>query len=322
MPDATSTTKTRAPRKSAAPRTRRAAASRAIATPGPSLELLDDYIAELSRIPVLSADAQKDLARVMRNEKLDEDEREAARAELVRANLRFAFSVAKKFQHRGVNLEDLVSEANSGLLRATDKYDPDVGVNFISYAVWWIRQALLASLAEQGHLVRLPLGRGGDVGRIARAESRLQEELGRAPNDEEVSAASEVPIDMVRALRPVLAGAQSLDEPLRGARGRDGSRTLSDIIAAPDEDGEDVMADLEQESQRSAIGRALEILPPRERAILRMYYGLDGEESLTLTGIAERFGITRERVRQLRDRALERLRTADEARTLEEEWAA
>src|SRR5690606_28438977 len=112
-------------------------------------------------------------------------------------------------------------------------------------------------------------------------ESRLQEELGRAPNDEEVAATSEVPIDMVRALRPVLATAQSLDEPLRGARGRDGSRTLADVIASPDDEREDVMADLEQESQRTAIGRALEVLPPRERAILRMYYGLDGEESLT-----------------------------------------
>src|SRR5690606_25856862 len=114
------------------------------ASSGPSLELLDDYIAELSRIPVLSADAQKDLARVMRDESRSEEEREAARSELVRANLRFAFSVAKKFQHRGVNLEDLVSEANSGLLRATDKYDPDVGVNFISYAVLCMKQALLA----------------------------------------------------------------------------------------------------------------------------------------------------------------------------------
>ncbi len=319
MPDVTRT----APRKRAS-RAAKTATARITpaASSGPSLELLDDYIAELSRIPVLSADAQKDLARVMRDESRSEEEREAARSELVRANLRFAFSVAKKFQHRGVNLEDLVSEANSGLLRATDKYDPDVGVNFISYAVWWIRQALLASLAEQGHLVRLPLGRGGDVGRISRAESRLHEELGRAPNDEEVAAASEVPLDMVRALRPVLATAHSLDEPMRGSRGRDGSRTLGDVIASPDDDAEDVIADLEQESQRDAIGRALEILPPRERAILRMYYGLDGEESLTLTSIAERFGITRERVRQLRDRALDRLRNAEEAKTLEEEWAA
>src|SRR5690606_15689887 len=290
MSDAT--TRTTRKRTRATPATARIAPA---ASTGPSLELLDDYIAELSRIPVLSADAQKDLARVMRDENRSEDEREAARGELVRANLRFAFSVAKKFQHRGVNLEDLVSEANSGLLRATDKYDPDVGVNFISYAVWWIRQALLASLAE---------GRG------------------RAPSGDARAAAGEVPGAVVRALRPAPAPAHSLDAPMRGSRGRDGSRTLGDVIASPDDDSEDVIADLEQESQRDAIGRAMEILPPRERAILRMYYGLDGEESLTLTSIAERFGITRERVRQLRDRALERLRNAEEAKTLEDEWAA
>ncbi len=289
---------------------------------GPAVELLDDYIAELSRIPVLSAEDQKNLARVLRDTDRPEDEREEARATLVRANLRFAFSIAKKFQHRGVGLEDLVSEANAGLLRAADKFDPEVGVNFISYAVWWIRQALLASLAEQGHLVRLPLGRGGDVGRIARAETKLVEELGRTPTDEEISRVSEVALDMVRALRPALAGPQSLDEPLRGAKGPDGSRTLADVLAAPDEEIDDVVGDLEQESRRGAVHRALDVLPPRERAILRMYYGLDGDESLTLTSIAERFGITRERVRQLRDRALERLREAEAAKVLREDWAA
>src|ERR687890_2710977 len=133
-------------------------------------DLLDLYIEELRGEPVLTALQQKELARTMRRATTDEA-REQARSELIRANLRFAFSVAKQYQNRGVPLGDLVSEANAGLVRAADKYDPDVGVNFISYAVWWIRQALSSSVTKQGHTVRVPLGRASDVTRIARAQA-------------------------------------------------------------------------------------------------------------------------------------------------------
>ena len=134
-------------------------------------DLLDLYIAELRSEPVLNAQQQKELARVMRAAKTD-DAREHARSELIRANLRFAFSVAKQYQNRGVPLGDLVSEANAGLVRAADKYDPDVGVNFISYAVWWIRQQILQSLAEQARIVRLPLNKIGSINRINKAFAR------------------------------------------------------------------------------------------------------------------------------------------------------
>jgi RNA polymerase primary sigma factor len=152
-------------------------------------ELLDLYIAELRRMPVLSALEQKDLARVMRDTKRTAAERNEARQELINANLRFAFSIAKKYQHRGLPLEDLVGEANAGLCRAADKYDPDVGVNFISYAVWWIRQALHASITTKARTVRVPLGRAGDLSRVIKAQSALRATLGREPTDVEVGQA-------------------------------------------------------------------------------------------------------------------------------------
>ena len=147
-------------------------------------ELLDLYIAELGRMPVLSAGAQKDLARRMRTSTLSPRERSDARAELINANLRFAFSIAKKYQHRGLPLEDLVGEANAGLCRAADKYDPGVGVNFISYAVWWIRQALHASITTKGRTVRLPLGRAGDLSKVVKAQAALRLALRREPTND------------------------------------------------------------------------------------------------------------------------------------------
>src|ERR687883_999685 len=143
-------------------------AERAIQS-APSNDLLDLYIDELSRTPVLSATAQKALARKMRDTSLSEEARAAARDQLISGNLRFAFAIAKKYQNRGLPLEDLVSEANAGLCRAADKYDPDVGVNFISYAVWWIRQAIFSAIAKHGHVVRLPLNRATDYGHVVKA---------------------------------------------------------------------------------------------------------------------------------------------------------
>ena len=218
-------------------------------------DLLDLYIEELSNEPVATAEAQKALARRMRNTKLSAEEREAARDELIRANLRFAFSVAKQYQNRGLPLEDLVGEANGGLCRAADKYDPDVGVNFISYAVWWIRQAIFSAISTKTHTVRVPLGRATDVRKIARART-------------------------------------------------------------------DVDARLEDESRREALLRALSPLPPRDRKILLMYYGLETGEPMTMEQIATVFGVTQERVRQLRDRALAAVRDGEAAKALRRDWAA
>src|SRR5437588_6630342 len=174
--------------------------SHADVTAAEGAELLDLYIAELSRAPVRTAVDQKMLARRYRDASLPNAEREAARAELIRANLRFAFSIAKQYQHRGLGLEDLVSEANAGLVRAADKYDPDVGVNFISYAVWWIRQAIFSAITTKGRSVRLPLNRAGDLTRIAKAQGLLRESLGREPTVEEVAHVTELDAEMVKSL--------------------------------------------------------------------------------------------------------------------------
>ena len=296
--------------------------SRADETAAEGAELLDLYIAELSRAPVRSAIDQKALARVMRDTRRNADERELARAELIRANLRFAFSIAKQYQHRGIALEDLVSEANAGLVRAADKYDPDVGVNFISYAVWWIRQALSSAVTKQGHAVRVPLGRATDVSRIARAQHVLRDKLGREPSDDEVANVASLDVGLVRSIRALSLPTQSFDEPVAGRRGDPSRLTLADVIAVePADDVSGGTPSLEDESRRAALDRAMDVLSPRERQVLVMYYGLGGDEPMTLKQIGQAFGVSRERVRQLRERALGRLRS-EKARELFQESAA
>ena len=200
-------------------------------------ELLDLYIAELGRMPVLSANAQKDLARRMRTSSLSARDRADARAELINANLRFAFSIAKKYQHRGLPLEDLVGEANAGLCRAADKYDPGVGVNFISYAVWWIRQALHASITTKGRTVRLPLGRAGDLSKVVKAQAALRMALRREPTNTEIGSACNLSPDIVESLLGLAQPERSLDDPLDGSNGGDGrSRTLASVIRADDDE--------------------------------------------------------------------------------------
>src|SRR5947207_1370910 len=181
-------------------------------TVGDDRDLLDLYIEELRDEPVLTAQQQKDLARTMRGTTSD-DVRDAARSKLIRANLRFAFSVAKQYQNRGVPLGDLVSEANAGLVRAADKYDPDVGVNFISYAVWWIRQALHSAVQRQGRTVQVPLNRAADLTRVSRAQEVLRQKLSREPHDDEIATVTNLSLDVTRGLGALLQPLRSLDEP-------------------------------------------------------------------------------------------------------------
>lgn len=285
-------------------------------------ELLDLYIEELKGIPLLASEAQKGLARRMRDARLPAAERAEAREELIRANLRFAFSVAKKYQNRGLPLEDLVSEANAGLCRATDKYDPDVGVNFISYAVWWIRQAIFSAITTKTRTVKVPLGRAGDLGRVARARAVLQSRLSREPSPEEIAQISGIAVDVVKDLIRLSVAERSLDEPVPGA-GRSGTEAPPLAAVLRPEPGEaEVTVRLEEESRRDALRRALEPLSPRDRRIVTLYYGLDSGEPMTLDAISKLLGVTRERVRQLRDRAIAQLRTGDAAELLRREWAA
>ena len=282
-------------------------------------DLLDLYIDELRGEPVLTAQEQKELARQMRRATSDEAVEEL-RSKLIRANLRFAFSVAKQYQNRGVPLGDLVSEANAGLVRAADKYDPEVGVNFISYAVWWIRQALHSAVQRQGRTVQVPLNRAADLSRVSRAQEVLRQKLSREPHDEEIATVADLSLDVTRGLVALLQPVRSLDEPTRaGEQGR----TLAETLVLDRGEDEDVLpGGVESDSRREAIARALEVLAPRDRRVLTLYFGLEGSRPMTLQEIARELGVTRERVRQLRDRALKRLRETDTADVLRDGMAA
>ncbi|MBX6330553.1 MAG: RNA polymerase sigma factor RpoD/SigA [Gemmatimonadaceae bacterium] len=259
-------------------------------------DILDQYFAEVSRYPLLTAAEEQALARRIRrgdHEALDE---------LVRRNLRFVVSVAKKYQNRGLPLIDLIGEGNVGLMTAARKFDPDQGVKFISYAVWWIRQAILASLARQGRTVRVPLNRTADLSRVVRATALLRDKLGREPTPEELSQLTGISQEIVTALTSL----NTADVRFDAAVGKDGDRALIERFAL--EEMPDTEAEVLDRFRNEELERALATLPPRDAKILRLYFGLEGGREHTLDEIGRMLGVTRERVRQLRDRALRRLR--------------
>jgi RNA polymerase primary sigma factor len=267
-------------------------------------DILDQYLYEVSQTPLLSA--QQEIAIARRVRAGDEE----AMQELVKRNLRFVISVAKKYQNRGMALTDLIGEGNVGLLTAARKFDPDQGVKFISYAVWWIRQAILASLARQGRTVRVPLNRTADLSRIIRTAETLRQELRREPTPEEIAGATGLSLDVVQSLAALNTADVRLDAPLDP----EGERSLIDRFVA-DEQG-DAEAQAMDKFLSEEIDRALETLPPRDAKVLRLYFGLDGGREHTLEEIGGMLGVTRERVRQLRDRALKRLKEGDVGRAL------
>jgi RNA polymerase primary sigma factor len=262
-------------------------------------DILDQYFAEASRYPLLNAAEEKELARRIR--KGDQD----AMHELVKRNLRFVVSVAKKYQNRGLPLIDLIGEGNVGLLTAARKFDPDQGVKFISYAVWWIRQAILSSLARQGRTVRVPLNRTADLSRVMRASALLRDKLGREPTPEEVAQLTGISQEIVSALLSLNAADIRLDAPL----GADGDRSLIERFSVEEMPNAEEAVLNKFRSQE--LARALSTLPARDAKILRLYFGLEGGREHTLDEIGKMLGVTRERVRQLRDRALKRLREGD-----------
>ena len=259
-------------------------------------DILDQYLYEVSVTPLLKPHEEIELAKKVRAGDHD------SMQELVRRNLRFVISVAKKYQNRGLPLTDLIGEGNVGLMTAARKFDPDQGVKFISYAVWWIRQAILASLARQGRTVRVPLNRTADLSKIVRTAEALRQSLRREPTPEEVSKATGLSLEVVQSLAALNRGEVRLDAPLDP----DGDRSLIErFVAEETPSTEDQAMDrfLAQE-----IESALATLPPRDAKVLRLYFGLDGGREHTLEEIGGMLGVTRERIRQLRDRALKRLR--------------
>jgi RNA polymerase primary sigma factor len=265
-------------------------------------ESLDLYLDEISRIPLLAAEEEKALARKAFKGDI------AAQERLARHNVRFVVSVAKKFQNRGVPLMDLIGEGNLGLMTAARKFDPDRGVKFISYAVWWIRQAIQASIARQGRSVRVPLNRTADLNRLARTTTLLKERLGRMPTLEELVRATGLTPEAVRSLSALHTEAVRLDHPTREGD----STERIERFAAPEDKATD--AATMAKSRTDDIDAALATLAPRDAKVLRLYFGLDDGRSRTLEEIGRMMGVTRERIRQLRDRALRQLREEQAAR--------
>ena len=266
---------------------------------------LDQYLRDVSRHELLTPEQEIELGK--RAQAGDED----AVQRLVRANLRFVISVAKKYQNRGVSLIDLIQEGNVGLVTAARKFDPDQGVKFISYAVWWIRQAILSSLANQGRAVRVPLNRASDLARIFRERERLKQELRRDPTPEELAEAAKLTPETVAQLQTLNAAEIRLDAPIGDS---DDSQLVERFIS--EEASEPEMA-VEERMLSEQIERALDTLTPRDARVLRLYFGLEGGREHTLEEIGNMLGVTRERVRQLRDRALKRLREGELGTALE-----
>ena len=266
---------------------------------------LDQYLREISKYPLLKREDEVELAQKIH--KADEE----ALDKLVRSNLRFVVSVAKKYQNQGVSLSDLINEGNLGLIRAAHKFDETKGIKFISYAVWWIRQAILQALAEQSRIVRVPLNRAGTLHRIGKRSAALQQELGREPTIEEIAEGMDIPRDEVAKTLSISRSHLSLDAPL--TPGEDNK--LLDYL--PDDQSPGPDDQTFERALSNSIEEVLRTLKEREAKILRLYFGLDSNEAMTLEEIGGLLGITRERVRQIKEKALARLRHVSRARSLE-----
>ncbi|MBI4422063.1 MAG: RNA polymerase sigma factor RpoD/SigA [Gemmatimonadetes bacterium] len=275
----------------------------------------DQYLQDIQKLPLIRDPLEeRRLAR-----KAQRGDPKAAER-LVTANLRFVISYVKKYQGHGLDLSELVAIGNEGLLKAVKKFDPDQGVKFISYAVWWVRQAVLKALAEQTRSVRIPLNQNSHLIRMSRTETYLSQELGREPTDGEIAKALDDSEDNVRSARRMTAAEISLDAPV-DRTDRDAA-TLGERFAG--QEGTEIEDRTESKLMRECIDRILrKYLTPRERKILYLYYGLEeGSEGMTLEKIGALMGVTRERIRQIRERAFEKLRESPDGRALKGFWLA
>lgn len=266
---------------------------------------LDQYLRDISVFPLITREDEVDLAQRIRageQEALDK---------LVRSNLRFVVSVAKKYQNQGVSLSDLINEGNLGLIRAAHKFDETKGIKFISYAVWWIRQAILQALAEQSRIVRVPLNRAGTLHRIGKRASALLQELGREATHAEIADGMDITEEEVARTMLISQTHLSLDAPM--SPGED--NRLLDYL--PDTESRTPDEETFEKALTESIHDALRGLKEREAKILRLYFGLDESEPMTLEEIGEVLNITRERVRQIKEKALSRLRHISRAKALE-----
>ena len=256
---------------------------------------LDKYLQEIGRKDLITVDEEVELA-----QKIKQGD-QAALDKLVSANLRFVVSVAKQYQNQGLSLPDLIDEGNLGLIKAAQKFDETRGFKFISYAVWWIRQSILQALAEQSRIVRLPLNQVGSLNKIGKALQRFEQENERRPSPAELAEQLDVPVEKIADTMKVSGRHVSVDAPF--VDGEDNS--LLDVL--PKEDSPMGDSCLTQESLSKEVNRALEQLNPRERDILKMFFGI-GCQEMTLEEIGAKFDLTRERVRQIKEKAIRRLK--------------
>ena len=265
---------------------------------------LDNYLREIADVQLLTPDQEIDFARRIK----ENDQR--ALQQLVSANLRCVVSVAKSYQNYGLSLEDLINEGNLGLMKAAYRFDETRGFKFISYAVWWIKQSILQAIAEQSRLVRLPLNRVGTLTKISKVYGMLEQEFEREPTPEEIAEVLEADSDDVSDTIRMATRAVSMDSPLQ----RNSESRLIDIIKNQQEPEPD--SEIMNESLKEEVNHILESLNARESKILKPYFGLDGEKPHTLEEIGVKFKLTRERVRQIKEKALRRLRHSSRSKIL------
>lgn len=257
---------------------------------------LDKYLQEIGKVELLSAEKEVELAK-----RIKKGDR-AALETLIKANLRFVVSVSKQYQNQGLSLPDLINEGNLGLIKAAERFDETRGFKFISYAVWWIRQSILQALAEQARIVRLPLNKIGSINKINRAFNKLEQEYQREPTVEEIAEIMEVKPDLIKESINSSNVHVSMDAPMRDEDGNN----LYDVMLNEDSPTPD--EGLMGNSLRQEIERSLSTLGDREAEILRYYFGLKGYQQHTLEEIGDAFGLTRERVRQIKEKAIKKLK--------------
>ena len=262
------------------------------------------YLAEIGKFEPLPPQREVELAIRI------QDGDELAMKELVEANLRFVVSVAKKYQGNGLSLADIINEGNMGLIKAAKRFDHTRGFKFISYAVWWIRQSILQALAEQSRLIRLPLNRVGTITKITRAAEKLEAEVERQPKGNEIGSQLEMSGDEVLMAMQYSRRHSSLNSPFQEGE----NSSLLDIIE--DSESDEPEAQIMMESMSEEVAAALETLSDRERTVLEMYFGIDRDSAMPLNEIGEEFDLTRERVRQIKEKAIQRLRHRSRAKSL------
>ncbi len=265
---------------------------------------LDKYLQEIGKVELITADEEVELAR--RIKAGDKD----ALEKLTKANLRFVVSVSKQYQNQGLSLPDLINEGNLGLIKAAQRFDETRGFKFISYAVWWIRQSILQALAEQSRIVRLPLNKIGSINKINKAYAKLEQQHEREPDSQEIAEMLDIPESEVKESIRNSGRHISMDAPLI----QDEENTLYDVLRSDETNTPE--KELMVESLRKEIDRAISTLTPREADVVRLYFGLNSKHPMTLEEIGEKFDLTRERVRQIKEKAIRRLKHTSRSKIL------